>query len=249
MKIIYSELFRKYPELVFGISTKEEKNSFSPAPLFLNMGLSVGDDEKNVKNNRELFFKELKINYDEVVYQKQVHSCNIKIAKEPGFIMNNDSLISNKEELFLAVQVADCAPVFIYDPVNKVFAGIHSGWKGAECNISGKTIESMYNSFNSKPADLIAYTGPCISVNNYQVGIEFKKVFKDKYFDVRDENLYFDLKGVIFDQLLAAGLKKENIEMSDCCTFGDRNDFHSHRREKGNTGRMMGIIGLRPIKQ
>ena len=245
MNIIRSEIFKKFPELTFGISTKSESEGVSKAPYYLNMGLSVGDDERSVRSNRELFFKELSIDTERIVFQKQIHSCNVNYVDKPQFIDGSDALFSDQKDLYLAVQIADCAPVFIYDKQKKAVAGIHSGWKGGECNITGKTISEMTEKLGCSVRDMFAFIGPCISVQNYEVGPEFKKSFGKEYFEERDGSLYFDLKKVILHQLLDSGLEPANIEVSQLCTYRDKNDFHSHRRDNGKTGRMMGVIGIR----
>ena len=243
MKIIYSELFKEYPELVFGISTKE--GGVSEPPYFMNMGLSVGDNEKFVHLNRRLFLKELSLEPENVTFQKQIHSDNINYVNGQKFFPDSDALYSDKQGVFLAVMIADCAPVFLYDPVKKVVAGIHSGWMGAKSNITGKTISELKEKHGSEPKDIIAFVGPCISVKNYEVGEEFNLHFGKESIETRNDKYFLDLKKIIFDQLKEAGLKKKNIEISEYCTFEDEKLFHSHRRESGMTGRMMGIIGIR----
>ncbi len=249
MKIIYSELFKKFPELAFGISTKD--GGVSAPPYFMNMGMMVGDEKEKVIENRKLFLKELKIELDKVTFQQQVHSANINYVSDQKFIPDSDALCSDKYGVFLAVMIADCAPVFLYDPNKKVFAGIHSGWMGAKENISGKTVKTLCEKFKCLPENVIAFIGPCISGKNYEVGEEFKKHFGEDNLSEENGKFHLDLKKIIHHQLLKAGLKEQNIEVSAYCTYESEDLFHSHRREKGHrgkdTGRMMGVIGLRAV--
>ncbi len=243
MKVVEPELIKKYPELLLAISTKD--GGVSPSPYFLNLGLSVGDEEKNVRENRKRFFEHLNIPLDKVVMQKQIHSDNVNIVNESCFIQDSDALITNEKNLYLAISIADCIPVFLYSPDKKVVAGIHSGWKGTEYKISEKVVERMINEYGVSPVEMIAYIGPGISVDNYEVSKEVAERFKTSSYRIQNGKYFLDLKKDIFEQLLNAGLKKENIEVTTYCTFRDKEIFHSHRREKGATGRMFGVIGMR----
>lgn len=243
MKVIEPELIKKYPELLIAISTKE--GGVSPAPYYLNLGLSVGDEEKNVLENRKRFFEFLNIPLDRVVMQKQIHSDNINVVNESCFIKDSDALITNEKNLYLAISIADCIPVFLYSPHKKVVAGIHSGWKGTEYKISQKVVERMIKEYGVSPAEMIAYIGPGISAENYEVSKEVAERFPDSSYIINNRKYYLDLKKDIYEQLISAGLKKENIEITSYCTFKDKDLFHSHRRENGATGRMFGVIGMR----
>lgn len=243
MKIIEPELIKKYPELLLAISTKD--GGVSPSPFFLNLGLSVGDEEKNVRENRKRFFEHLNIPLDNVVMQKQIHSDNVNIVNESCFIQDSDALITNEKNLYLAISIADCIPVFLYSPDKKVVAGIHSGWKGTEYKISQKVVQRMIKEYGVKPDEMIAYIGPGISVENYEVSKEVAERFPASSYIINNGKYYLDLKKDIYKQLTGTGLKKENIEVTTYCTFRDKEIFHSHRREKGATGRMFGVIGMR----
>ena len=110
-QIIRSELFKKFPELVFGFSTKT--GGVSPEPYCLNLGASVGDDIENVKKNREIFFGELGIESNQVTFQKQIHSSIINYSETPQHFDGCDAIFTDKKNNFLAVSVADCIPVFL----------------------------------------------------------------------------------------------------------------------------------------
>lgn len=243
IEVVKPYLIKKYPELLIAISTKE--GGVSPAPYFLNLGLSVGDEEKNVLENRKRFFEYMNIPLDKVVMQKQIHSDNINVVNESCFIQDSDALITNEKNLYLAISIADCIPVFLYSPDKKVIAGIHSGWKGTEYKISQKVVERMVKDFGVNPDEIIAYIGPGISVESYEVSKEVAERFPASSYIINNGKYYLDLKKDICEQLLSTGLKKENIEVTSYCTFRDKDIFHSHRREKGETGRMFGVIGMR----
>ncbi|MBS1492579.1 MAG: peptidoglycan editing factor PgeF [Bacteroidetes bacterium] len=243
MNVVRPDIIKKYPELLIAISTKD--GGVSPAPYYLNLGLSVGDKEENVLENRKRFFQSLEIPLNRVVMQKQIHSDNINVVSESCFIQDSDALITNEKNLYLAISIADCIPVFLYSPDKKVAAGIHSGWKGTEYKISQKVVDRIVSEYNVEPAEMIAYIGPGISVENYEVSKEVAEMFNPTSYKIVEGKYYMDLKKDIYEQLISAGLKKENIEITEYCTFRDKELFHSHRREKGLTGRMLGVIGMR----
>ena len=242
-KIIRSALFSKFPEIVFGFSTKT--GGVSPEPFGLNLSISVGDDPENVKRNREIFFNELGIKEEQVTFQKQIHSANINYSSKPEHFDGCDAVYTDKKNVFFAVSVADCIPVFLYAPDKKVVAGIHSGWKGTHARIVTHTIEELINKFQINATDLIAYIGPGISQDKYEVGDDVGKFFDDDVKFERNGKYYPDLKKDNYKQLIAAGLKTENIEISELCTFQEKELLHSYRRDGIRSGRMFGVIGMK----
>ena len=243
LKIIRSNLFSNYPELMFGFSTK--LGGVSPEPYGLNLGLNTGDEHENVLCNRRIFFEALGINEDEVSFQKQVHSTVIKYSPSPQHLGECDALFTDKSKNYLAVSVADCVPVFLYDPHRKIIAGIHSGWKGSAGTILALTINELRKRFDVDPAKLVAYIGPCISAKNYEVGEEVAKLFDDEFLISSGEKIFLDLKKQNYSQLINCGLHRNNIEVSEHCTFDERDLLHSYRRDRERSGRMFGVIGIR----
>ena len=148
IKIIRSSLFEKYPEIIFGFSTKP--GGLSPEPFCMNLSNSVGDDPENVKENRKLFFSKLGVNENNVTFQKQIHSSIINYSSKPCHFDGCDAIYTDVKHNFLAVGVADCIPVFLYDPERKVIAGIHSGWLGTKEKILTKTIYELIKKFNTE---------------------------------------------------------------------------------------------------
>ena len=235
-QIIRSELFKKFPELVFGFSTKT--GGVSPEPYCLNLGASVGDDIENVKKNREIFFGELGIESNQVTFQKQIHSTKINHSVKPCHFNGCDAIYTDKKNNFLAVSVADCIPVFLYEPKKKIVAGIHSGWKGTHGKILTLTIEELIRNFDIDVSGITAFIGPGISQENYEVGEEVGILFNDEVRYFKNGKYYLDLKKENYLQLVSAGVKIENIEVSGLCTFKEKDLLHSYRRDRDRSGRM-----------
>ena len=242
MHIIKSNLFEKFPEILFGFSTKQE--GVSPWPYCLNLGLNTNDEHENVLANRKLFFEALGINEGEVSFQKQVHSATVKYAHAPQHHGECDALLTDKTRNFIAVSVADCVPVFLYEPVKKVVAGVHSGWKGSEGMILTHALREMKERFEADTSQMIAYIGPCISAKNYEVGAEVAALFDDEFVIRPGGKFYLDLKKQNYSQLIDCGVHSDNIEVSDHCTFDEKDLLHSYRRDRERSGRMFGVIGL-----
>ncbi|HEX2868445.1 MAG TPA: peptidoglycan editing factor PgeF [Ignavibacteriales bacterium] len=243
MVILQSLIFRKYPEIVFGFSTKIDSEAGSP--YFFNLSLSVGDDAERVKTNRKEFFHALNMSEESVALQKQTHSDICSYASKAGMCGESDALITDKKNLGLGVSVADCTPVFLYDPVQKVIAAVHSGWRGTQKKILAGTLKKMLNEYNSRPEDLKAYIGPSISQDNYEVGSEFRELFDPKYLKPSGDKYLLDVKGANLDILLEAGVPRRSIQISELCTYKMKNMLHSYRRDGLQSGRLLGIIAMK----
>jgi YfiH family protein len=243
MEIIFSNLFRKFPEIIFGFSTKIGLKR--EAPFHFNLSLTVGDNADVVKENRDYFFNRLGLSTCQIAFQKQVHSDIIKFVETPGLVGESDALITKIPGIGLAISAADCSPIFIYDSENKIIAAVHSGWKGAQKQILKKVLGNLNFHFKSKPENLYVYVGPSISQKNYEVGSEVAVLFDQKYLLIKEKKIYLDVLGANVDMLLKFGISKENIEVSENCTFEEKDLLHSYRRDGNNSGRMLGVIELK----
>ncbi len=243
MLVVKSHIFNKYPEIIFGFSTKV--GAGRNAPYFFNVSQSVGDNKQIVDENRESFFNSLGLNAEDVVLQKQVHGDTITYVAKGGVCGNSDAMITDKKKLGLAISTADCAAIFIFDKRNKVIAGVHSGWRGTEKKILLKTLIKLREEFNSDPGDLLAYIGPSITRSNYEVGKEVAGLFEKKYLTPIDNKYLLDVSLVNQDILLNFGLKKCNIQASALCSYGQKNLLHSYRRDGQISGRALGVIAIK----
>jgi YfiH family protein len=177
-------------------------------------------------------------------FQKQVHGVNIiQVGRDYSFD-TADGLITNEKGLYLCARTADCAAILIYDPVHEAVGALHSGWRGTLQNIAKAGIEKMNHAYNSKPEDILAYISPCASVENYEVDYDVAGYFPDSVIPLGNGKYLYDNKKQIFLQLIQAGLKPANIEISDVCTIADKN-FHSYRRDGKAAGRMAAYIAIK----
>ena len=243
MLIIKPFIFKQFPEIVFGFSTKIGPNA--KPPYYFNLSYSVDDNKEIVDSNRALFFNELGLNEKMLSYQKQVHEDKINTVSSFGSCGESDALITRKKNLGLAISSADCPAIFIYDPVQKVIAAVHSGWRGTEKKILRKTIQKLKTDFNSDASNLICYIGPSISQKNYEVQEEVAAKF-DSEFVVKYENkFYLNVSGANFKMLTDEGVKEVNIQVSGLCTYEYEKLLHSYRRDGQKSGRALGIIAMK----
>lgn len=242
MQVIKSEILGKFPEIIFGFSTKIGLNR--EAPFYFNTSKSVPDDLEIVEQNRIAFCSEIGITNQKVCFQKQIHSDIVTKVDENYKMLESDALYTKEAGYALAISSADCVPIFLYDPIAKIIAGVHSGWKGTAQNILTKTIEKIIEE-GAKPGNLLAYIGPCISGDNYQVGEEVANQFNSKYIRKLKNKMFLDLKAANLDFLINAGLHQTNIEMSDLCSFQEEKLLHSYRRDGKVSGRAIGVICIR----
>jgi YfiH family protein len=239
-----------FPELSHQVFSR--KGGLSRAPFDeLNVAFSVGDNQEDVRGNRRLVANRVDCRY--TVYANQVHGTDILIysGKEPaaaaqaGSPRSGDALISDIPGLALAVQVADCQAILLYDPVRKVVANIHSGWRGSVDDIAGKTVAVMESRFGCRGKDMIAAIapslGPCCSEF-----INYRSEIPEKFWKYKDDGNCFDFWKISCDQLGNAGLRPDNIQAGGMCTRCSTDYFYSYRGAAGNTGRFATVIGLRP---
>ena len=242
ISVLASEKFLGFPDVRFGFSYRQ--GGVSAPPFGLNLSHNVNDSQENVRRNRAMFFGSLGIAVDRLAIPKQCHSTNALRAHAPGAYESCDAILTDRKGVFLAITVADCVPIFIFDPVKKAVGAIHAGWRGTTQEIVEKTIKKMESEFGSHAANLLAFVGPSARSCCYEVGYEVAEGFEKSFVVKREGKQFLDLKGSNVSQLCRAGIPEENLEISPYCTICNPELFHSYRRDKERSGRMMGVIGL-----
>ena len=219
----------------------------------LNCGLGSKDKVEDLKKNIEKVCKKIGCGKNNLILLNQIHSNIVhKISKIPKKKLKGDSLMTNKKGIALGILTADCAPVFIYDPVNNLISALHAGWKGAYKKIIPITLKKLASS-GSKFDDLIAIIGPCIEKRSYEVRKDFFNKFikqeksNKKFFNIKNNKLYFSLNNYITDEFLKLGVK--NIEIIKKDTYILNNNFFSARRSIKNKlhdyGRNISVIMIK----
>ncbi len=239
-------VFLRFPELAAAESTRH--GGVSPAPYAsLNLGKHTDDAPENIAENRRRFCAALGFQPAQMAWSKQVHGDQVRLVTGPGGAEGFDALVTDRPGLLLAVSMADCTPILIYDPRNRVAAAVHSGWPGTAARLVEKTLARMAAAFGTRGADCFAYIGTCIDECSFEVGGEVAEKFDAgfKRFDAERGKFLVDLKKANAAQLLAFGIPEDHLEISPLSTVLNNADYFSHRKEKGTTGRMLAVIGVR----
>ena len=188
---------------------------------------------------------------------KQIHGKNVAYADgEMGdkFVIGRhftetDGLITDKPGVALLIKYSDCTPVVLFDPVKNVQASVHSGWRSTVLKISHVAIDKMVKEFGCQKENILAYLGPSIDQENYEVGPEVYEAFdgevdRDLYFRPHGEKYLLSMTDANYQLLLKAGIQPENIEVNTASTFTDE-ALHSARKE-GKDYELNGIITMLP---
>ena len=239
-------IFTQFPNLIVAESTRH--GGVSKAPFSsLNLGINTNDNSNNVTENRRIFFEKLGISEAQFASSYQVHGGRVQVVTEAGRTEGYDALITNQPNVFVGVTVADCTPILIYDAQNQAVGAVHAGWRGTVTQIVLKTLQTMQQVYNTQPADCYAYVGTCIDECSFEVGEEVAEQFSDdfKRFDSTLGKHLIDLKRANAAQLSAFGIPASQIEISPYSTITHNEDYFSYRLEKGQTGRMLAVIGLK----
>ena len=209
----------------------------------LNLGLNTSEKASVVLNNRKQLLDTIGVSTEQIAYGVQVHKTGIQQVTKGGIYDDTDGFVTTREGLALGIQVADCAAILMGDDKNKVIAAAHAGWRGAVADIVPKTIHKMIE-LGAETKQIKVFVSPCISLKNFEVGEEVAAKFPDKFVDRTNyAKAHVNLKAFIRHQLQQEGIENQHIEIDSSCTI-DNESFYSYRRQKDQSGRMMGIIKL-----
>lgn len=228
----------------------------------MNMSFTGGDTKDAVMQNYKNICNAANITFKNLTLSHQTHTNNVKVItkddigkgifKERDF-SDIDGIITNLKNVPLVTQYADCTPLLFCDPVKEVVATSHAGWRGTVGEIGLKTVEKMSEVFGCNPKDIIAAIGPCICKDCYEVDTPVYNAFLENgnfmmneiFTPTHKDHFWLDLKEANKQVLLNAGIKEENIDISDLCTCCNHKWLHSHRYTNGKRGTLAAIIELK----
>ena len=222
--------------------------------------------QKAIKDYENLG-KCIDIKLNKMVKPNQAHTDKIQIVEkhilenEPDFNLEvydkTDGLITNKKDIALATTNADCILLLFFDPVNKVIANVHSGWRGTIQRISVKTVQKMINKFNCKPENIICCICPSIRKCHFEVENDVKEIFEKEFKDLKIEQNNdimekqkdkekWNIDTVLINKILLKreGLKQENIIDSGICSVCNSDLIHSYRVERQGYGLATALIKI-----
>lgn len=243
--------------LIAGVTTRNGGVSRPPYNS-LNLGFNTEDAPYNIEGNRSTLLNAFDLPLHHLLLVKQVHGNDVVVIDKQNYDVSHfqhveaDAIITNQPGLMLAVTVADCYPLMVFEPEQRVAAVIHAGWRGAANGLIGKTIDAMVNEFACRTDAMLVAVGPGISAEHYEVGKDVREGFRSGtgHWDEIASEVEFgkwrvDLQKSCLLQLEQAGVKKKNIDCTDACTWNQRELFFSYRRDAGTTGRQMGFVLFR----
>ncbi len=226
----------------------------------MNINRYCGDDDIAVARNTEALAQEIGVDKARIIMPHQTHGIEImQIAPDflglpqsvKDMILEGvDGVMTDIKDLCIGVSTADCIPIIIYDPDHHCAAAVHAGWRGTVKSIALKAVRAMQVSYKSKPETLTAVIGPGISMEAFEVGDEVYNEFAAAHFDMeaiscRKDKWHIDLPACNRDQLIMAGLKENNIQMSGICTYTHSDDYFSARKLGKDSGRIFTGVMLK----
>jgi YfiH family protein len=270
--LLTSPLLTDLPWLVHGFSTRSGgvSTAYNRA-CDLNLGHTPEDTADHVRENERRFLAALGEGRAlELLRIHQIHSTIV--WRDPERTASGDGLFTTQPGRALSVRTADCVPILLADTRLRAVAAVHAGWRGTVERIVEKSVGELRAQLSSDPAHLRAVIGPSIRGCCYTVGAEVVEAFQARFpyaadlFSATEPNpvhqrfprlfpdgvpgdhskhaARLDLAEANRRQLLAAGLRAENIDVLPYCTACRADLFFSHRRDAGHTGRMAAAIAI-----
>jgi YfiH family protein len=184
---------------------------------------------------------------EDMIFPKQVHG-DVIWEVSPGDVrrcgvVEADAVVVPVPGVAIAVRTADCLPLLLFAPDRRVIAAVHAGWKSTRLDIAAKTVRLLKTRYGVDPAEIRGAIGPCIRPQSYPVGEDFRAIFPAEV-QQRRGCLCFDIAAANRRQLVAEGVRGENITDCGIDTFADR-QWHSFRRDGEASGRMIHVIMLK----
>jgi hypothetical protein len=194
--------------------------------------------------SRKEITRKLDYNAKDLAIPEQVHSTVVEFARFPGRHPAADGLVTTNSNILLTLKVADCVPVYLYEPRKNMIGLVHSGWRGTVGKIVPNAIQLMQKN-GAETGEIRCFLGPAIGICCYEVGVEVAHKFDDEAkMKLEDRKWKVGLHDQISLQLASSGILEENIQTSDMCTYESR-DCHSYRRDGDNVGRMFAFMELK----
>ena len=224
------------------------------------------DTYQQAINDYEVLCHAINSKTENLVKTNQDHTDQVKVVKkkinsnQPDFNLEEyaktDGLVTNLPNIMLSTTNADCILLLFFDPVKKVIANSHSGWKGTLQRISVKTVRKMKETFDCNPEDVICCICPSIRKCHFEVERDVKEKFEKEFEDIEEineiiqetiPNKKWNIDTVKINQILLQkeGLKPENIIDSKICSVCQSDFIHSYRVEKEGYGLNTAVIELK----
>ena len=220
-----------------------------------NLSEYTGDEAESVLTNRARLLQSLGEKHLPLIIPHQTHSNEVRIidssflemstADQSTFLSGVDALVTDLPEVCIAITTADCVPIVFFDEQKKVIGVAHAGWRGTCGKIAKNTVEVMINKYGCTSNEIKAYIGPSISPSVYEVGMEVIEEFEKAGFETSaiatplQDKYLLNLWEANIQVLEKYGIERNNIELSEKCTFTELELFFSARRLGIKSGRIL----------
>ena len=226
----------------------------------LNLGVGRGDDPDHVRENYRRFFAAIGGSGRRIAMSNQVHGGVVRCVTSADLHADPyekvgyeaDGLMTDLPGVALVVYSADCIPILFYDPVRRVIAAAHAGWRGTAAGIAAAAVDRMKNVYGCRPEDILAAVGPGIGPDCFETHEDVPNAMTAalstavlQHIKIKENGKFaVDLKGINAMRLEQAGLDPAHIAVSDICTACRSDLFWSHRKLGTNRGSMAAAIQL-----
>ena len=203
---------------------------------------SLGGD--HMQKDTEGFLNELQVKARAVYFMNQTHSDHVALidGEDLGddyfgyrIIADTDAMVTNEKHIALVSRISDCTPVLLYDPAKEAIACIHAGWRSTVKKLPAKALAAMTKNYGTDPEDVLAFIGPCIGPDSFQVGKEVSALWREAFSFAEDvicpdddAHDFIDMKKTNARMLEEAGVPAENITVDPADTYTDPR-YHSYR--------------------
>ncbi|MCD7885304.1 MAG: peptidoglycan editing factor PgeF [Lachnospiraceae bacterium] len=229
----------------------------------MNLSYTRGDIPERVDENFRRIADAVGFPCDRMVFSDQTHTTNVRevTRKDCGKgtlferdYQDVDGLVTNEPGVVLTTFYADCVPLYLVDPVHRAIGLSHSGWKGTVYDIACVTVEKMQGTYGTDPASVIAAIGPSICQDCYEVGEDVVSQFREHYPESvwpllfrpnRNDRFQLNLWEACRINMQNAGIRSENIFVTDLCTCCNPDVLFSHRASHGKRGNLAAFLAIR----
>ncbi len=248
-------MFVRVPDFPAPHAFTTREGGVSAAPFATaNLGASVGDEPEAVLENRTRILAAFGSTLVDTAFVHQVHGNTVVNGEEArgdrAGALQADALICNDPRITLAVSMADCLPLLVWDEANRAVAAVHAGWRGVVAGVVEATLTAMQANFGSQPQQLHFAIGPHIRQAAYQVGEDVREAFEGAGFPASVLTVDSDKAGhyrlsveaAVRIVLERSGVPATSIASGGWCTASEPERFFSHRRDRGATGRHWALV-------
>ncbi len=243
---LYHQRLSAYKWLRHGFSLRRNQDGVE-----MSYSLNEFQPRETVLKNRQRLVRSVSGRELPLAILRQVHSDRVFKASRALLAdpPQGDGWVTGEPELLVAIQTADCLPVLLVDPEQRIVAAVHAGWRGTLQRIAAKAVHLMQADFGSHPGNCLAVVGPAIRRCCYEVGEEVVEAFTKEFEGsasffseppsgkaTRANSQCVDLAEACRSQLLDAGMAAEKIFTDGPCTACEKDRFFSHRADAGKAG-------------